>query len=83
MEIARDQGLTIEERSIDRTELYRADEVFMTGTGAQVAPVIEIDDYPLNDKQIGPVSKKLQKLYFDAVRGDSEKYKHWLDDVYA
>lgn len=83
MEIAKDEGLRVEERSIDRTELYRADEVFMTGTGAQVAPVIEVDDYPLNDRKIGPVSLKLQKLYFDAVRGESEKYMHWLTDVYA
>lgn len=83
MRIARDSGFTLEERSLDRTELYRADEVFMTGTGAQVAPVVEIDNYPIRDGQIGPVSKSLQQSYFQAVRGEEDRYADWLVDVYG
>jgi len=80
--IARDLGYMVHERAISRTELYRADEVFLTGTGAKVSPVVEIDRYPVGTGQIGQVSKKLQEMYFDAVKGNVPKYSHWLVDAY-
>ncbi|HZQ06111.1 MAG TPA: branched-chain amino acid transaminase [Anaerolineae bacterium] len=83
MELARDElGLEIIERSIDRSELYIADEAFFTGTGAQVAAIIEIDHRPLGDGKIGPVTKQIQDLYFRTVRGRNPRYRHWLTPVY-
>src|ERR687883_1153098 len=70
MELAeKELGMPVAERDVDRTELYAADEVFLTGTGFQIAPVTEIDGRPVGDGQIGPVSKRLQELYFKAARG--------------
>ena len=82
IDIAKDIGLDVVERSIDRTELYKADEVFLTGTGAKVSPVIEIDSYPVGTGEVGDVSKQLQDIYFSAVLGDQEKYSSWLVDAY-
>jgi branched-chain amino acid aminotransferase len=67
---------------IDRTELYVADEIFLTGTGAQVAPVIEVDHRPIGSGAIGPISLELQRLYGDVVRGRYSKYKAWCQPVY-
>ena len=65
------------ERSIDRSELYVADEVFLCGTGAQVSPVVEIDRRPVGNGRIGDLSARLQRLYFDVVRGRVARYRHW------
>ncbi len=81
MEIATDLGYEIIERSIDRSELYKADEIFLTGTGAQVSPVIEIDNYAVGGGKVGPISEQLQKTYFAAVRGEHPKYVKWLVDA--
>src|ERR687883_822173 len=78
MELAeKELGMPVAERDVDRTELYAADEVFLTGTGFQIAPVTEIDGRPVGDGQIGPVSKRLQELYFKAARGGWEEYSGW------
>jgi branched-chain amino acid aminotransferase len=83
MEIAKDElGIDIVERSIDRTELYIADEMFLCGTGAQLSPVIEIDRRIVGDGKVGELTKKLQKLYFEAVKGENPKYSKWLTPVY-
>ncbi len=74
--------LEIEERTVSRSELYAADEVFLTGTAAEITPVVAIDNRPIKDGEIGNITKKLQNLYFHAVRGDIERYKHWLTPVY-
>ncbi|MHB8332442.1 MAG: branched chain amino acid aminotransferase, partial [Candidatus Dormibacteria bacterium] len=66
----------------DRTELYIADEVLLCGTGAELAPVVEIDRYPVGDGEIGPYARQLQKLYAQAVRGEMEKYREWCLPVY-
>ena len=76
--IAKDLGYPVEERHIARTELYVADEVFFCGTGAQVSPVVEIDNRKVGDGKPGKITKEIQKVYFDAVRGKIEKYKHWV-----
>ena len=76
-------GIPTRERQIDRTELYIADEIFMCGTGAQIAPVVEVDHSPIGNGQVGPISQKLQELYFDVVRGKHPEYsKQWCTPVY-
>lgn len=81
IEIAGDLGLQIVERSVDRTELYKAQEVFLTGTAAKVSPVVEIDGVVVGDGTVGAVSKKLQDTYFAAVRGELPQYRSWLVEV--
>jgi branched-chain amino acid aminotransferase len=83
LEIAReDLGIETLERSIDRTELYTADEVFLCGTGAQISPVIEIDRRRIGTGRPGTVTKDLSRIYFDAVRGKIPAYRDWLTPVY-
>jgi branched-chain amino acid aminotransferase len=81
-ELAADLGLALEERTIDRTELYVADELFLCGTGVQVAPVVEVDRRPVGAGVPGPVTGRLQEAYFRAVRGQERRYAHWLTPVY-
>ena len=83
MAIARDDlGIEVRERSLDRTELYTADEVFLCGTGAQISPVIEIDRRRIGTGRPGTVTKDLSRIYFDAVRGKVPAYRDWLTPVY-
>jgi len=82
MQLAKEElGLEVIERTIDRTELYVADEVFLTGTAAHLSPVIEIDRRKVGDGGIGPVTAKLQKLFFDCLRGRNAKYSAWVHPV--
>lgn len=80
LELARDAGYQVAERRIDRSELYLADEVFLTGTGVQVAPVASIDDRPVGDATF-PVSLDIQSRYFAAVRGSDPRHAHWLTPI--
>jgi branched-chain amino acid aminotransferase len=83
MQMARERfEIPVEERSIDRTELYAADEVFLCGTGAQLSPVVEIDRRPIADGRPGPITRQLHDLYFAAVRGRVDAYRDWLTPVY-
>jgi branched-chain amino acid aminotransferase len=75
-------GLEVVERSIDRTELYTCDELFLCGTGAQVSPVIEVDRRAIGAGRVGPQTLQLQGIYFRAVRGEEPRYRHWLIPVY-
>ena len=77
-----DLGAEVRERSIDRTELYGADEVFLCGTGAQISPVIEIDRRTIGTGRPGPITRELSRAYFDAVRGRLPAYRDWLTPVY-
>lgn len=82
IEIAKEEfGIETIERDIDRTELYIADEAFYCGTGAQISPITKIDNRPIGDGKVGEISKKIQALYFDVVRGKTEKYKKWCTAV--
>jgi len=74
-------GIEVIRRSIDRTEVYIADEVFYIGTGAQVAPIISVDKRKINDGRPGKITKKLQDIYFKIVRGENKKYRKWLTPV--
>lgn len=82
MSVANDMGFAVIERSIDRTELYNANEIFLCGTGAQVSPVIEVDRRVIGDGRPGPITSRLSRTYFDAVRGKLEAYRSWLTPVY-
>ncbi len=83
LHLARDLGIDVVERSIDRTELYIADEVLFCGTGAQVAVVAEIDARKIGTGKIGAVGQKIQETYFNVVRGKNPKYAEWLTPVYS
>ena len=84
IQLARNElGIETLEESVDRTELYLADEVFFTGTAAHVSPVLEIDHRPVGDGKIGKVTKELQRLYFDVIRGKNPKYLHWCTPAYS
>jgi len=75
-------ALEVEERPLARSELYVADEVFLTGTAAEITPVIEIDNRKINGGEVGIITKELQELYFKAVSGRIDRYKVWLTPVY-
>ena len=78
MELAeRELDMPVERRDVDRTELYAADEVFLTGTGYQIAPVVQVDGRPVGTGEMGPVAARLQELYFKAARGEWEEYADW------
>jgi branched-chain amino acid aminotransferase len=70
-------GLETVERSMRRSELYNADECFLTGTAAHLTPVGSIDNILVGDGEMGQITKKLQDLYFDVIRGRVPKYLHW------
>ncbi len=74
-------GVTVEERPVDRGELFVADEVFLTGTAAQITAVSRIDHRPVGGGQIGPLTKKLRDLFFDVVRGRVAKYRGWCTPI--
>lgn len=79
---ARELGLDILERSIDRSELYVSDELFLTGTAVGLAPVVRVDHRPVGDGVIGPLTRALLQLYFDATRGHLPVYRKWLLGAY-
>jgi branched-chain amino acid aminotransferase len=81
IEIAANEGIPLEIRSIDRTELYVADEAFLCGTGVQVSPVTELDHRAIGSGQIGPIARLIRDRYFDAVRGRLAEYRHWLTPI--
>ncbi len=81
LELAAGEGLRTEIRSIDRSELYIADEVFLCGTGVQVSPVIEVDHRKVGTGEVGPIGRALKARYFDAVRGRLPEYEHWLTPI--
>ncbi|MFN2529146.1 MAG: branched-chain amino acid transaminase [Candidatus Baltobacteraceae bacterium] len=84
LEIARNEfGIPIIERSIDRGELYGAEEIFLTGTAAGVVHVNSVDLRPVGDGTMGPITRKLAGFYAKCVRGQNPKYSHWLTPVYA
>ncbi len=78
---AKELGLDTEERTIDRTELYTADECFLTGTAGELAPVLSVDHRPVGTGGIGTVTAKLQKLYMQIARGEREAYHSWCTFV--
>ncbi len=83
IQLAREQlGLEVIERPIARTELYVCDELFFCGTGAQVAPVRSVDRRMLRNGEPGPITRRLQEVYFDVVQGKVPQYRHWCTSVF-
>lgn len=83
MELAAEElGIEVRERSIDRTEVYLCDELFMTGTAAQVTAVTQVDHRDIGSGEMGTITAKLRDLYDDVLRGKVEKYRHWNKAVY-
>src|SRR5699024_4891875 len=81
IQLAEDQGYKVVEKRITRDEVYICDEAFFTGTAAEVTPVRELDGRKLGAGRRGPVTEKLQEVYFDVVRGKLPQYEHWLTYV--
>ena len=79
--IARDLGYEVRDDNLIRSDLYLADEVFFTGTAAEVVPIREIDDRPVGEGHRGPVTERLQSRFFDAVHGRAPEYEQWLEFV--
>ena len=79
--IAADLGYQVKERRITRDEVYIADEAFFTGTAAEVVPIRELDSRPIGSGSSGPLTEKLQSIYFDTVRGREAQYSEWLTPV--
>ncbi|MCB0216792.1 MAG: branched-chain amino acid transaminase [Chloroflexi bacterium] len=84
LQLGRDElGLRTVQRKIDRSELFVAEEVFFTGTGVQIAAIIEIDRRPVGEGRMGPVTERMRDLYFDVVRGRVPAYRPWCTPVYT
>jgi branched-chain amino acid aminotransferase len=80
-ELAETFGIPMEVRSIDRSEIYVADEMFLCGTGVQLSPVVELDHRPIGGGAIGPITRQLHQAYFAAVRGSDKRFAHWLTPI--
>jgi branched-chain amino acid aminotransferase len=84
MTLARNEfGIEVIERDIDRTELYTADECFMTGTAAHVTPVVELDRRAIGSGKMGPITGDVVRMYFDIIKGNNPKYSHWCTPCYS
>ncbi len=81
MQIAADLSIEVTEERFTRDELYTADEVFLTGTAAEVTPVREIDDRKIGDGKRGLITEQIQRIYFDAVKGRASEYESWLTRI--
>ena len=79
IQIARDLGYTVVERDIARAELYMAEEIFLTGTAAELVPVREVDDHPIGEP--GEITRVVGTRFEDALHGRAEEYLEWLDPV--
>ncbi len=83
IQLAREElGLPVVERPIDRTEIFICDELFLTGTAAQVTAVTRVDHRPIGEGKMGPITTQLRELFQQVVRGKHPKYRHWLEPVY-
>jgi branched-chain amino acid aminotransferase len=78
LRIARDNGIPVREEKFTRDTMYLADEMFMTGTAAEVTPVREVDNRRIGKGEPGPVTKRIQEVFFQAVRGEEPRYREWL-----
>lgn len=81
IELAKDMNIPVEERTVDRSELYIADELFFSGTGAQISWIAQVDHRTVGTGKRGPISTKLQEMFFKVVRGEVKKYDHWCTKI--
>jgi branched-chain amino acid aminotransferase len=75
-------GMSVDEREIDRTELYVSDEAFFCGSGYEITPITSIDRFPLGDGKVGPITQKLSRAYMDIVRGVDKRFPEWRTPTY-
>ena len=81
MKIARDLNYRVEETNISVDDVKSSDEAFFTGTAAEVTPIIQVDNVKINDGKPGEITKKIQKIYFELIRGKVDEYSSWLTQV--
>ena len=74
-------GLDVIERPVDRTEVYLADEVFTCGTAAEITPIVSVDKYDIGNAEIGPVTRALETVFHDVLRGREDRYADWRTTV--
>lgn len=82
IKLAKENGIPVVERTIDRTELYTCDEAFLCGSAMEVTPVISIDKYVIGNSEAGEITTRLHRAYLDAARGKNEKMKDWVTPIY-
>ena len=82
LNIAKHNGISVYERSIDRTELYTCDEAFLCGSAMEITPIFSIDRYEIGNGNIGPLTKKLHQCYLDVAQGRNDEFKKWLTPIY-
>ena len=82
LNIAKHNGISVCERSIDRTELYTCDEAFLCGSAMEITPIFSIDRYEIGNGNIGSLTKKLHHLYLDVAQGRNDEFKKWLTPIY-
>lgn len=80
--IAKDMGIAVEERTVDRTELYIADEAFLCGSAMEITPVLSVDRYNVGTGKKGGITSKIYDEYLQAVKGNSDKYRKWVTAIY-
>ena len=80
-ELAAANGFPVEVRSIDRSEIYVADEMFLCGTGVQLSPVVELDHRKVGNGEVGPITSRMRDAYFDAVHGRTPEFAHWVTPI--
>ncbi|MGH2561613.1 MAG: branched-chain amino acid transaminase [Thermomicrobiales bacterium] len=81
LQFAQDEGIPTEQREIDRSEVYIADEAFFCGTGVQIAPIAAIDGRPIGEAVPGPITSRLREIFFDIVRGRPSRYAEWVTPI--
>ena len=81
IEIARDLGHPVQSKPLTRDDVYLADEAFFTGTAAEITPIREVDGRMIGAGRRGPMTEKIQNLFFDIVNGRAAQYRHWLTKV--
>ena len=82
IKIAKSRGIKVEERTVDRTELYTCDEAFLCGSAMEITPVLSIDKYVVANGEAGEITKSIHKIYLDIVRGMDEQFKNWVTPIY-
>lgn len=83
IDLARADGFEVQEREIDRSELYVADEAFLCGSGLEISPILSVDRFPVGDQKVGPVTGRLWELYEAVIRGNDPRHAGWLTPVMA
>ncbi len=81
--LAREKGIEVIERTIDRTELYTCDEAFLCGSAMEITPVLSIDHFSVSDGEIGTMTQELHQMYLEAVKGNILKFKEWVTPIYG